>query len=251
VLTDEDVKARKAFADKYASRSETWWQKQIHMHIDVKHYKIYLNNKSRDYAAREGTRGAYRKRGDGLKKPYVKPAKGVKFNTGAKSVAVLAGVGDGKVLLWEYMDGKKWSGETAAAMYRGPVKKALEAQYPAAKRFKVLEDNDPSGFKSGKGEAAKADEGIQIFEIPKRSPCLNVCDYHLWHEVNRNMRAQEKSWPAAKKAKKETRQQYLRRLRKTAMALPAETLKAAVGDMRRRCARLKAAKGGNFEEGGK
>ena len=75
---------------------------------------------------------------------------------------------------------------------------------------------------------AKIDE----FNIPKRSPDLNVCDYALWAEVNKRMRAQERRWPAAKK---EARAHFLARLRRTAMNLPQQFVDDAIGDMKRRC----------------
>ena len=65
--------------------------------------------------------------------------------------------------------------------------------------------------------------------------------------VNRRMRAQEHKWP---KGKKETRAAYISRLRRTAKALPATFIKAAIGNMKERCARLYKAKGKLFEEGG-
>ena len=61
------------------------------------------------------------------------------------------------------------------------------------------------------------------------------------------MRAQEKGWS---KTQKETRAQYVKRFRKTAMSLPVSFVQNAIGDMRRRCQRLYDAKGGHFEEGG-
>ncbi len=86
------------------------------------------------------------------------------------------------------------------------------------------------------------------FEIPRRSPDLNVCDYALWTEINKRMRRQEHQWAHSKVEKRE---QYLARLRRTAQRLPESFVRRAVGDMRRRCQRLLAAKGGLFEEGGK
>ena len=169
-----------------------------------------------------------------------------KFNSGARGVNVLAGVGHGKVLMWEYLDGP-WGGAAAKAAYEGPISKALKAEYPHRKRFTVLEDNDPSGFKSGMGESAKKEVGFRSFVIPKRSPCLKVCDYFLWYEVNRRMREQETSFKAGRR---ESRKSFLARLRRTAMGLPAEVVSRAVGDMRRRCVRLVEADGGNIEEGG-
>ena len=89
---------------------------------------------------------------------------------------------------------------------------------------------------------------MKVFEIPKRSPCLNVCDYFLWSEVNRRMREQEKKFALGKR---ESRKGYLTRLRRTALSLPPNVVSAAVGDMKRRCSRLLAADGGHIEEGGR
>ena len=61
------------------------------------------------------------------------------------------------------------------------------------------------------------------------------------------MRAQEKSWGK----KRETRDQYITRFRKTALGLPASFINSSIGDMARWCERLYQAKGGYFEEGGK
>ena len=89
---------------------------------------------------------------------------------------------------------------------------------------------------------------IAAFTIPKRSPDLNVCDFSLWKEVNRRMRAQEKSWG---NGKRETRAVFLARLRRTAMRLPRNFVLKSIGDMWRRCRLLGAAGGGHFEEGGR
>ena len=208
--------------------------------------EVYCNGKARDHAAKLGTRGAYRARGQGLEAPYVKSSATMKFNTGARGLKVLAGVGQGRLLLWEYIDGRNWSGHVAAEMYNGPLLRKLKAAYPGRKHWNVLEDNGPAGFKSKKGIAAKAESGIKVFQIPRRSPELNVCDFALWSEINRRMRRQERKWP---KAKRETRAQYLRRLRLTALRLPSTFLTSSVQDMRHRCARLLAARGKHFEEG--
>ena len=190
-------------------------------------------------------RGAFRARGQGLSQGYVRPSRTLKHNTGAQSARVLAGVGKDRVLVWEYLPKNKWNGQVAADMYMNVLAPKLRKAYPDRKFFNVLEDNDPSGFKSNKGEAAKARAHIRPFIIPKRSPQLNVCDYALWAEVNRRMRAQEKGWPASKK---ETRQEYLARMRRVAFGLPKDFVCSSNQDMRRRCERLWQAKGGHFEE---
>merc|ERR1712086_900077 len=76
----------------------------------------------------------------------------------------------------------------------------------------------------------KEEEKMKVFEIPKRSPCLNVCDYFLWAEINRRMRAKEQKFPSDKR---ETRKGFLSRLRRTALSLPSSIVSAAVGDMKR------------------
>ena len=161
---------------------------------------------------------------------------------------VLAGIGNGRVLVWEVIDGRNWNGDVAAEMYTGPIKAALQRAAPGKRKWRVLEDNDPAGFKCRKGVDAKAAARIESFDIPRRSPALNVCDYALWSEINRRMRAAEAKWPAGKT---EFRKQYLARLRRTALALPKEFVDASIGGMRRRCKRLFEASGSHFEEGGK
>ena len=246
MLTAQDISARKDFADKHAGKTSTWWQTSVHLHIDVKHFAIYLNGKGRRYVAQVGTRGAYRGLGEKFAKGTVKPNPKLKYNPGVRGVKVLAGVGQGKVLLWHFIE-SRWNGGVAAAMYKGPVSKALHKAYPSKRSFRVLEDNDPSGFKSSKGVKAKEEVKIASFDIPKRSPDLNVCDYALWKEVNKRMRLQEKSWPDSKK---ETRSEYMVRLRRTAMRLPAAFIDKAIGNMKTRCKKLRAAKGYHIEEGG-
>ena len=53
------------------------------------------------------------------------------------------------------------------------------------------------------------------------------------------------------KGRRETRAQYIARLRRTAMRLPRGLIQKSIGDMRRRCARLFDARGKHFEEGGR
>ena len=149
--------------------------------------------------------------------------------------------------MWEYIDNRNWSGAVATEMYEGPLLKSLRRTYPRRRTWRVLEDTDPAGFKSGKGKATKERARIVSFNIPHRSPDCNVCDFALWAEINKRMRRQEKHWPAGKK---ETREGYLKRLRNTALRLPAAFVTKSIGDLTRRCNRLHAAKGGHFEEGG-
>jgi len=247
VLTEEDIKDRYAFAKKYRSKSARWWLQNIHSSIDGKFFKVYLTAGMRVQAAQHQTHGAYRSPGQGLDGAYVKPKKNAKVNTGAQSSLIMAAVGAGRVMMWYDVPHGRWNGGAAATMYVKPLRDALIKSWGEKRQFVVLEDNDPTGFKSGKGLRAKKQAGIKAFVIPRRSPDLSVCDYAIWKEVNSRMRRQELNWP---KAKRESRNDYLRRLRRTALRLPAGFINKSISDMKRRCQRLYDAAGGFIEEGG-
>ena len=153
-LTDDDVAARKKFATDYSAKSPSWWNTAINLIIDVKHYRVLPHGDARRHAAQESTRGTYRKKGQGLAKGHTKPVVKSKYNPGAPGIKVLAGVGNGKVLLWEYIEGP-WGGVAAEKAYRGVIKKALKLEFPRRKSYVILEDNDPSGFKSSVARRAK------------------------------------------------------------------------------------------------
>ena len=73
--------------------------------------------------------------------------KGMPNSTGSKNSLVMGAVGSGKVLLW----------------YEVPVQWSL----PTKRKHVVLEDNDPTGFQSSMGKAAKLANGIRSFAMPK------------------------------------------------------------------------------------
>ena len=137
VLTPADIEARFAFAKKYEAKPIMWWSNTLHMIIDAKWFKVLPHGDARVHAARETTRGTYRKKGQGLSKGHTKPLATTHYNTGARSAMAMAGVGHGTVLLWEYVEGK-WGGAAASAAYRGPILKALQAEYPGLIRFTVF-----------------------------------------------------------------------------------------------------------------
>ena len=114
--------------------------------------------------------------------------------------------------------------------------------------FQVLEDNDPTGFKSTAGIRAKKSAKIKVFAIPPRSPDLNVMDFAIWRAINVKMRTQERKFP---RSKRETRTAYIARLRRAAHSLPKKSINKAIAGMKRRCKLIYDAKGGHIEEGGK
>ena len=146
--------------------------------------------------------------------------------------------------MWKVIEGP-WNGAAAASMYKDTLAPALRRQKPDRRRFRILEDNDPSGYKSRVGIAAKVAAKIDVVALPPRSPDLNPVDYGLWAAVNRRMRAQEKTF---KPSFKESRCAHLARLRRVAVTMPASFLTPLVKSMKRRCSAVAAANGGHIAD---
>jgi hypothetical protein len=243
ILTKKDVLQRRTFTSAHKKKSPQQWVRKPHGQIDNKNFPLYLDAKGRDHEARRSVRGAYSDGKDAVADYLVKP-KGGNCKFSAKSVQVTAGVIKGKIRMWEYVEGR-WNGQRAAEMYAGPLRKALTKAFPGIasnprKKFQVLEDNDPAGYKCRKGLQAKEKAGITTLDLPPRSPDFNVLDYSLWVEINKRMRQKQAKFA---ESKKETKQEYMNRLRRTALALPTSVVKKAVGDMTRRVALVAKAKG--------
>ena len=247
ILTPDDVKARFAWAKKYQNKPCAWWLKTIHVHLDNKHFKVATTAGGRKQLAKCRVRGVYRTIGKSLRPGHVQPHPKLRLNTGAKGILKMGGVGDGKVLVWHTIQGE-WSGAAAEEAYTTIVSPALQKHYGRKTTFNILEDNDPTGNRSKRGVQAKKDNKLKVFEIPKRSPDLNVLDYAVWSEVEKRMRRAERKMMTGKK---ETRAQFAHRLDRTAWNLPAAFVNRSIGDLHRRCKLLHAAKGGLFEEGGR
>ena len=113
--------------------------------------------------------------------------------------------------------------------FSGPLRNALARKYPRLRARRVLEDNDPGGYLSGKVIAAKKEmPKYAKFHIPKRSPDLSVLDYYFWNEVGRRLRKAELLFP---EDKKEARDDFIIRLKKTALSIPPADVSKAIGDL--------------------
>ena len=189
ILSKEDRTNRLVWAFARKRRSKQGWQVRPHATIDNKKFQVYANRQGRQHAARRGVRGAYKKRGT---KPYpwlVRPKGSLKFP--AKGVQVTAAVIKGKIRMWEYHS-KGWNAKVAAAMYTGPLLKALRRAFPtdAANpkcRWEVLEDNDPSGYKTKQALAAKARVRIRTDDLPKRLLEEAALVRHLYSRISSSL----------------------------------------------------------------
>ena len=155
-----------------------------------------------------------------------------------------AAVIKGKIRVWHYTEGR-WNAKRACEMYKRALAPAMRKAFPGKKKFKILEDNDPAGYKTKAAFIVKKEIGVEEIRLPKRSPDLNVLDYCLWHEINTRMRVQERMFKPDFKEKEDA---YKKRLRRTALGLPKSLVKRAVGDIVRRLALIKKAKGGLIAE---
>ena len=165
-----------------------------------------------EHIAKQSIHGHLRTPSEGLQPECTKPGrKKNKMNTGA-SVNVCAGITNSKVALWEHLP-QKWNGENAANLYKGAIYRTLKRQRGTKRKYIVLEDNDPSGYKSGKAKTAKREPKIDAIPFPAYSPDRNPLDYSIWSEINRRML---RSAPA----KVESVTAYKARLRQTALRLP-------------------------------
>ena len=250
LLSRVDRSCRLSWARKRTRRSKLGWARTPHAIIDNKNFKVSSTKSCREYTARRSIRGAYQgklKKGEAIKPYLIKPKEQNKFPM--RSIQVTAAVIKGRIRMWHYVDGR-WNGAKAAAMYEGPLAKALKKAYTGHEsgKWNVIEDNDPAGYKSRKGIAAKKRANIIADDLPKRSPDFNVLDYSLWHAINTRMRIQERGFH---KNRKETKVEFFSRLRRTALTLPSSVVKRAVCDMHRRVRLCVKAKGGLFSESGR
>ena len=157
-----------------------------------------------------------------------------RINTGAVA-KVSAGISNGRIVMWEYLP-KTWSGEGAANLYKGPIVKTLRKQRGVKPKYLVFEDNDPAGYKSGAGMAAKTELGIEAVPMPTFSPDLNPLDFSLWDVVSRRM-------IACTPKHVETVAEYKKRLRRVALRLSPTLVAKAVKAMPKRMQAVVAAKG--------
>ena len=143
------------------------------------------------------------------------------------------------MVVWEYLP-KCWTGKVAAEMYAKFIKKALKKHRPGKLRHKVMEDNDPTGYKSSKARKAKKDAKIDVVSLPKYSMDLNPWDFCLFEDIEGRAAA------SAPKGK-ETLGAFKKRLRLVALRTPAETIRKAFANIKPRCKAIVKAKGRDID----
>ena len=92
-------------------------------------------------------------------------------------------------------------------------------------RYTIVEDGDRKGNTSGKGIKAKARAKIYAMTLPPRTPSLMPLDYAIWYRIITKVMEDAPEG-------KETKDEFLARLRTIATSLPKGYVKSVIGRMR-------------------
>ena len=217
----------------------TYFTDGLDLIMDNKRWATPVHTAAVRHGNMQKVRGHLRTRSEGLQPGYTKPNKRKHRMNPGGHVHVCAGIIGCRVRLWHYLPQGRWNGDVAAQVYRGPIMAALKRHRGEKASYRVLEDNDPSGYKSSKAKEAKRELGIMPVDFPKYSPELNPMDFFLWEEVDRRMRANQ---PAGR----ETKQDFMARLRRTAFGIPEAVIRRGVASVKKRAQAIFDAKGGNI-----
>ena len=237
--TEAHEDTRKAVCDIWRKRPASFWTDSVDLIIDAKKFPLPGNDAAARRLRQQRVRGVLRTRQEGLQPGFTKPSiVKHKFNFGGHA-NILAGICGDRVVLWEEIHGR-WCGQRAEEMYAGPIKKVVERLRPGKRSWLIMEDNDPSGFKSARGLRAKVANRLKTVSQPPYSPDLNPLDFSLWSAIQ--------SKALATRPKKEKAQTYKARLRKIALSMPRAAVKKAVQSIRARAQAIFDAEGGNIKE---
>lgn len=219
VRTPENELARVQVCSSWAAKPVTFYTDKVDLIIDNKKFDVPTHDRGRQYTKQIRVRGHLRSKAEGLKPGFVKPGtRKNRMNTGGFT-NVCAGISGGKVVLWHYLE-KRWNGDAAAHLFSNIIPKVVKRIKGHKAKYLVMHDNDPTGYMSKKGVAARSENSVDSLLLPPYSPDLNPCDFYLWNAV------MERFLKEPKKGR-ETVASFKARLRKAALSLPrAEVLKA-------------------------
>ena len=135
---------------------------------------------------------------------------------------------------------KQWTAQVAADLYHDVIYTSLCEHRGDKLSYKLLENNDPTGYKSNKAKEMKASKRVKALPFSRYSPDLNPLHFSLWNEGER------RTLKCAPK-KVETVVAYKARLRLTALNLPKEMVTKAVRSMPEKIKQVIDAKGGSIK----
>ena len=212
----------------------TRFTETIDMIIDNKKWEVPTTPEARLHQAKQNVVAQLRTPAEGLHTNFTKPSARLHRKNLGGMVSVCAGISNCRIVMWEYLG--RWNGQAAADLYKGPIMKTLVSKRGRKASYLIAEDNDPSGYKSGKGNAEKRLQGIKTIEWPRYSPDLMPLDFSLWKNIGIRVAA---SAPVGN----ETVIEFKKRLRRVALRTPMRVVRAAVEAMRTRASAIWEAEG--------
>ena len=220
--TDIHRKLRYTGALRWNRYSKRFWLKDIHGYIDNK--KFILAKKIADERRMRASKVTrhLRSPSEGGQPGFVLP-KNNRMLMGVPSIDITAAVAENKIFFW-YVNIGKWNGSAAATMYKA-LGQSLRKRYGHDGPFRVVEDSDSKGYQSNAGKDEKKKQKITSWRTPPRTPSFMPLDYSLWAEVERRVLAKPVRGD-------ETKEEYLKRLRSTALRLPKRLVERTVGKMK-------------------
>ena len=236
--TDIDEAERKRICNRWRKLPASYWLRRVDLYMDNKRWDVPVSARGGRFLRKTKVRGHLRTPEEGLKRGFTKPSRRLhKVNTGGH-VNVCAGIVGCRVKIWHYLP-PTWSGAVAESLYRDVVYPALVKHRGKKRTYTILEDNDPTGYKSKVAKTAKAELGIVPIEFPVYSPDLNPLDFALWSEVSSRM-------DAAGAPRRETLEAYKARLRRTALGIPEAVVRKMLSSMKGRVSSVYESNGGHI-----
>jgi len=233
-ISEDDAKARYKVAQVWDKRPESYWVDDIDGYFDGKNFPLPLTPKQRVRFRQTMITGHLRKPSEGLETHFAKPRQKHSF-LGMPSVTHCAVVAKDSIIMWQEVSGS-WNGAVAANVYEKHMKPALVRYWGEKPRYKIIEDGDRKGNASNKGIAAKARANIRAISLPPRTPSLMHLDYSIWQRIVKRVMDTAPNGT-------ETRQDFLKRLRKIAKSLPKKYIKSQIAKMKSNVKALKDARG--------
>jgi hypothetical protein len=232
-LSDKDVATRFERAKQWVKRPSGYWKRNVHCYLDNKSFCLPLTAAQRKQLRQTKVTGHLRKKSEGVKRGFVK-AKTKHSFIGMPSVNISAAVAKDRVIMWHV--NKKWCGQAAVDMYKGPLLASLRRTWGAKDSFTVVEDGDRAGFQTKAAKKAKAEAGMTSMTLPPRTPAWMPLDYAVWTEI-------EKKVLATAPTRTESRAAYMLRLAKCAKTLKKGFVAKSIASMHRRIQEVVDAKG--------
>ena len=160
--------------------ANSFWSEKVHGYYDNKPFPAPLTPAQRKRFKQTRIVGHLRLASEGTDQGFTKPREKHSF-IGLPSVIISAVASKDRIIVWHVS--KRWNGEAAAAVYRGPMRAALRRTWGVRKSFTIVEDGDRKGNQSEKAKKAKKEVGIHAMVLAPRSPCWMPLDYGLWDRI--------------------------------------------------------------------